>query len=133
MRRAAARALVGTGALLVGLGGCDSQPSLEDRITPLEIRGTWEPADESYAGRTLQILEDGLVFQTGEGDMDFDLHMIRAVSSRPVLEGTATAFDIEYTVEETIFTFSFTYMPVQDAIYFKNQPQIRWDRSEEEA
>ena len=68
MKRVVVTGLLAAGTLLLGSTGCDSEPSLADRITPEEIRGTWESVEESYAGRTLQILKDGLVFQTGDGD-----------------------------------------------------------------
>ena len=132
MKRTVFAPLLVAGALVLGGGGCESQPSLADRITPEEIRGIWESDQESYAGRTLQIMEDGLVFHTGEGDLDFDLHMIRSISSHPVAETTATAYDIEYMIEKTVFTFSFTYKPDEDAIYFKSQPHMRWSRVESE-
>jgi hypothetical protein len=132
MRRVVVVPLLAAGTLFLGGGGCDSGPSLADRTTPQEIRGLWSADQESYAGRNLEIFENGLVFHTGDGDLDFTVHMIRSLASQPAGEGTGTAFEIEYLVEETVFTFSFTYKPEEDAIFFKNQPQLRWTRVESE-
>ena len=122
--------LLAAGALFLGGGACDQGPSLASRITPPEIRGVWSADDTAYAGREMEILESQLVFHTGDGDLDFTVHAIHSISSEPLDEGSGTAFEIEYVVDvDAIFTFSFTFLPEEGAIFFKNEPHRRWTRA----
>jgi hypothetical protein len=107
-----------------GGGGEDTTGS----VTPEEIRGHWITDQPEYADRGLEIIEDALVFHTGEET--FDLHMIREIRAETVDGGVE--FELDHWGKEGVsMTFSFIYNPADTTIRFKNQPRVIWVRGGE--
>jgi hypothetical protein len=122
------RRFVWLAALVTGLmvSACGSGGMERSGTAPPEIRGRWITDDARYGDRAFEILEDSLVFEVGDGELT--THSIESLLHRPDPRGAA--FEIDHTVPEGgLMTFSFTYVPTEDAIYFKNQARIKWTRA----
>jgi hypothetical protein len=104
------------------LPGCGSDDMEQSKTAPPEVHGRWVTDDARYVDRGFEIFEDALVFEVGEGEIT--TYAIESVAHGPDARGTA--FEIEHTAEDGNMIFSFTYVPDEDALYFKHQTQIKW-------
>ena len=103
--------------------GCGSGASDGGRLTPAEIRGVWITSDSAYADRAFEVLDDALIFHTGEGG--FDLYVISVLRRTEGPDGVA--YEIEHHGREGgQYTFSFTFRPSDTTITFRNQPGLVW-------
>jgi hypothetical protein len=108
--------------------GCGPGTSDGERAAPVEIRGVWTTPDPSYAGRAFEILDDALIFHTGEGEGD--LYVITNLRREVGPDG------VEYEIDHRggeggLLTLSFTFYPADTTIAFRNQPELRWIRDRE--
>jgi hypothetical protein len=106
----------------------ESGGDVEVVVVPAEIQGSWVTSEPKYADRAFEILEESLIFHTGEGG--FTLHQYRAISvDSDVEDVVGTLYEIEYLGPEGgLFTFSVVLRPADGTIIFLNQPDMVWTR-----
>jgi len=100
--------------------------SKPNKTVPDALVGKWTTTTEAYADRAFEISKSAVLFRTGPGENDFNLHQIKEVRSKDA-EAGATAYTFVYS---DAFEFLFTYEPVNDVIRFANQPEMFWTRKD---
>jgi hypothetical protein len=118
--RAFAIACVTLGAVV----GCEEDAALE--VLPTELVGTWRTQDPRYAVRFFEIKDDQILFQTGEGVIDFTVHSIRRATA--VSDDIGLLYTFEYDVDGDEQTFGFDYDAPSGVLTFRNQPEMEWRR-----
>jgi hypothetical protein len=117
------------GGVLISVVACqESGGDVEVVVVPAEIQGSWVTSEPKYADRAFEILEESLIFHTGEGG--WTLNKYRTISVETDVEDVeGTLYQIEYLGPEGgLFTFSVVLRPADGTIIFLNQPDIIWTR-----
>ena len=109
------------------VAGCEQEAALEVEVLPAELVGTWRTEDPRYATRFFEIKDDQVLFQTGEGVIDFTVHTIRRTTA--VSDEIGLLYTFEYTVEGDEQTFGFYYDAPSGVVTLRNQPQMEWRRA----
>ena len=118
------RALVIACVALGIVAGCEDDSVLEE--VPTEFFGVWRTQDPRYVNRRLEIGDDQVIFQTGEGVIDFTVHSIERTTAIP--DEIGMLYTIEYNVEGDDLTFAFYYDDSSGILTFKNQREMEWRR-----
>ena len=102
--------------------GCPAKNKLLDE----EVIGVWKTQADQYADRFMELQKTSIIFGTGDGTIS--PHPIRGVEKD--FENNQSLYTIFYlNLEGQEYSFSFTYLPNQGGtIFFKNQPNIIWQR-----
>ena len=106
------------------VAGCEQDAELE--VLPTELVGTWRTEDPRYATRFFEIKDDQVLFQTGEGVIDFTVHSIRRVTA--VSDEIGLLYTLEYNVDGEEQTFGFYYDAPSGVVTFRNQRGMEWRR-----
>ena len=115
--------------LLLAAAACRSSDDGVLTTTPQELRGFWISDKAEYAGRSMEILEEAILFHTGE--YAFDPYIIRSIVVEPGNNGTG--YEIEHSGWETgEMTLSLFFRTEDSTIVFRNQPLTIWRRVPEE-
>lgn len=95
---------------------------------PKELIGVWKSSSPKYADHPFEIKKDVLIFEHGQGYLDFAVYKI--VNVNKVFEQGKTLYVISYVIAEGLrYNFSFYYTPAEGGIIrFKHQRQIEWKR-----
>jgi hypothetical protein len=102
---------------------CQSRHVMKE--IPEALRGEWRTTDARYEDRGFVLSAKTVVFNTGQHT--FAAHPIVAMDS--IVEPGLIHFRLLYTAGSTdLFHFDFSYDPMDDAIRFRNQPEIVWRR-----
>ena len=109
---------------LVALAGCEDDAELE--VVPAELVGTWRTEDPRYVTRFFEIKEDQVLFQTGEGVIDFTVHTITGATA--VSDEIGLLYTFEYNVGGDDQTFGFYYDGPSGVVTLRSQPGMEWRR-----
>lgn len=118
------RAFVIACVTLVAVAGCEDEAEIE--VFPTELVGTWRTQDPRYATRFFEISDDQVLFQTGEGVIDFTVHTIQRATA--VRDEIGLLYTIEYDVDGDDQTFGFYFDPQSGVLKLRNQPAMEWRR-----
>ena len=112
-------------AILILFNGVQCQ---KEFTVPGELIGVWVTDDPKYADHPFEIKKETLIFEQGQGYLDFDVFPIVA------LEKSDADGDTLYTIHYLLpagkkFEFSFYYASVDGGVIrFKNQPEMKWTK-----
>lgn len=100
-------------------------------MVPDELIGVWMTDDPNYADHPFEIKKETLVFEQGQGYLDFDVFPI--VGLDQFKENGDTLYTIYYLIPSgRTFEFSFYYTPTRGGmIRFKNQPEMTWTKEKD--
>jgi len=112
--------------LVLTAAACSPPESDPGRIAPEELQGVWVSDNPDYAGRDLEILENALLFHTGDGNIE--PYIIRNIEVEQSADGTA--YEIEHSGRESgSLTLSLLLRSADGTIVFENQPLMVWRRN----
>ncbi|MGD8687876.1 MAG: hypothetical protein PVH15_13975 [Syntrophobacterales bacterium] len=112
-------------AILILFFGAQCQ---KEFTVPDELIGVWVTEDPKYADHPFEIKKETLIFEQGQGYLDFDVFPIVG------LEKTDTDGDTLYIIYYVLpagkkFEFSFYYASAEGGVIrFKNQPEMKWTK-----
>ena len=112
-------------AILILFNGVQCQ---KEFTVPGELIGVWVTDDPKYADHPFEIKKETLIFEQGQGYLDFDVFPIVG------LEKTDADGDTLYIIHYLLptgkkFEFSFYYASVGGGVIrFKNQPEMKWTK-----
>ena len=112
-------------AILILFFGAQCQ---KEFAVPEELIGVWVTDDPKYADHPFEIKKETLIFEQGQGYLDFDVFPIVG------LEKTDADGDTLYIIHYLLptgkkFEFSFYYASVGGGVIrFKNQPEMKWTK-----
>ena len=95
---------------------------------PEELIGVWVTDDPKYVDHPFEIKKETLIFEQGQGYLDFDVFPIVD------LEKTDADGDTLYIIHYLLpvgkkFEFSFYYASAEGGVIrFKNQPDMKWTK-----
>ncbi|MGD8255448.1 MAG: hypothetical protein PVJ11_09385 [Syntrophobacterales bacterium] len=112
-------------AILILFFGAQCQ---KEFTVPEELIGVWVTEDPKYAEHPFEIKKETLIFEQGQGYLDFDVFPIVG------LEKTDADGDTLYIIYYVLpagkkFEFSFYYASAEGGVIrFKNQPEMKWTK-----
>jgi hypothetical protein len=114
-------------AILILFFGAQCQ---KEFTVPEELIGVWVTDDPKYADHPFEIKKETLIFEQGQGYLDFDVFPIVG------LEKTDADGDTLYIIHYVLpagkkFEFSFYYASAEGGVIrFRNQPEMKWTKKQ---
>ena len=112
-------------AILIVFFGAQCQ---KEFTVPEELIGVWVTDDPKYADHPFEIKKETLIFEQGQGYLDFDVFPI--VNLEKTDADGNTLYIIHYVLPAgKKFDFSFYYASAEGGVIrFKNQPEMKWTK-----
>jgi hypothetical protein len=112
-------------AILIVFFGAQCQ---KEFTVPEELIGVWVTDDPKYADHPFEIKKETLIFEQGQGYLDFDVFPI--VNLEKTDADGNTLYIIHYVLPAgKKFEFSFYYASAEGGVIrFKNQPEMKWTK-----
>ena len=112
-------------AILIVFFGAQCQ---KEFTVPEELIGVWVTDDPKYADHPFEIKKETLIFEQGQGYLDFDVFPIVGLEETDA--GGNTLYVIHYVLPAgNKFEFSFYYASAEGGVIrFKNQPEMKWTK-----
>ena len=112
-------------AILIVFFGAQCQ---KEFTVPEELIGVWVTDDPKYADHPFEIKKETLIFEQGQGYLDFDVFPIANLEKTDA-DGN-TLYIIHYVLPAgKKFEFSFYYASAEGGVIrFKNQPEMKWTK-----
>ena len=112
-------------AILIVFFGAQCQ---KEFTVPEELIGVWVTDDPKYADHPFEIKKETLIFEQGQGYLDFDVFPI--VNLEKTDADGNTLYIIHYVLPAgRKFEFSFYYASAEGGVIrFKNQPEMKWTK-----
>ena len=112
-------------AILILLFGVQCQ---KEFTVPEELIGVWVTDDPKYVDHPFEIKKETLIFEQGQGYLDFDVFPI--VGLEKTAADGSTLYIIHYVLPAgKKFEFSFYYAASEGGVIrFKNQPEMKWTK-----
>ena len=112
-------------AILIVFFGAQCQ---KEFTVPEELIGVWVTDDPKYADHPFEIKKETLIFEQGQGYLDFDVFPI--VNLEKTDADGNTLYIIHYVLPAgKKFEFSFYYASAEGGVIrFKNQHEMKWTK-----
>ena len=119
------RSIIVAFAILILFFGAQCQ---KEFTVPKELIGIWVTDDPKYADHPFEIKKQTLIFEQGQGYLDFDVFPI--VNMEKTDADGNTLYIIHYVLPAgKKFEFSFYFASAEGGVIrFKNQPEMKWTK-----